>query len=116
MKDFVTNSTSDEIVGYTPSNEKEFSKLFGNRIYLEFPKEQDFTVIVDPKTKQELQREFLTTIQRLKVYAVGDSISHIKEGDEVMVDPATAQRALIIDLSENRKVLLVSVFDIVHLW
>lgn len=96
----------------------EFKKLLGNRIYLNMPKKEEETkLIVDENTKEALKKELLSKMSRLSVYAVGDLVSNISVGDEVLVDPeALARKATIVPLSENKEVLLVSPFDIVHIW
>lgn len=96
----------------------EFKKLLGNRIYLNMPKKEEETkLIVDENTKEALKKELLSKMSRLSVYAVGDLVSNISVGDEVLVDPeALSRKAVIIPLSEDKEVLLVSPFDIVHIW
>ena len=96
----------------------EFKKLLGNRVYLEMPKkEEESKLIVDENTKESLKKELLSKMSRLKVYAVGDLVTSISVGDEVLVDPeALSRKAVIIPLSQEKEVLLVSPFDIVHVW
>ena len=95
------------------------AKLLGNRIYLEMPKKEESKLIVDENTKEALQKELLKKMSRLKVHSVGTAITDpdLKVGVDVLVDP-TALRAktLIIPLSEDEDVMLVSIFDIVHIW
>ena len=95
------------------------AKLLGNRIYLEMPKKEESKVIVDENTKEALQKELLKTMSRLKVHSVGTAITDpdLKVGVEVLVDPsALRDKALVIPLSEEEEVMLVSIFDIVHIW
>jgi UDP-N-acetylmuramoylalanine-D-glutamate ligase len=92
-------------------------KLLGNRIYLEMPKqEEENKIVVDENTKEALQREMLKTFSKLKVHTVGDTISTIKAGDVVLVDPGVLAKAPLVDLSENEQVLLVSPFDVIMIW
>ncbi|TXG81638.1 MAG: hypothetical protein E6R13_06020 [Spirochaetes bacterium] len=94
-------------------------KLLGNRIYLEMPKKEESKLIVDENTKEALQKELLKKMSRLKVHSVGTAITDpdLKVGVEVLVDPsALRDKTLIIPLSENEEVMLVSIFDIVHIW
>jgi hypothetical protein len=94
-------------------------KLLGNRIYLEMPKKEESKLIVDENTKEALQKELLKKMSRLKVHSVGTAITDpdLKIGVEVLVDPtALRDKTLIIPLSENEDVMLVSIFDIVHIW
>lgn len=94
----------------------EFKKLRGNRVYLELPKKEESKLVVDENTKEALQKELLRKMSNLKVYAVGDLVTDIIPGDEVLIDPNALSKALIIPLSEEKEVLLVSPFDIVHIW
>jgi hypothetical protein len=81
------------------------------------PKKEESKLIVDENTKDALKKELLNKMSKLTVYAVGDLVTSIKPGDEVLVDPeALARKATIIPLSEDKEVLLVSPFDIVHIW
>ncbi len=95
------------------------AKLLGNRIYLEMPKKEESKLIVDENTKEALQKELLKKMSRLKVHSIGTAITDpdLKVGVEVLVDPtALRDKTLIIPLSENEDVMLVSIFDIVHIW
>jgi hypothetical protein len=95
------------------------AKLLGNRIYLEMPKKDESKLIVDENTKEALQKEFLKKMNRLKVHSVGTAITDpdLVVGCEVLVDPsALRDKTLVIPLSEEEDVLLVSIFDIVHIW
>ena len=95
------------------------AKLLGKRIYLEMPKKEESKLIVDENTKEALQKELLKKMSRLKVHSVGTAITDpdLKVGVEVLVDPsALRDKTLIIPLSENEEVMLVSIFDIVHIW
>ena len=94
-------------------------KLLGNRIYLEMPKKEESKLVVDDNTKEALQKELLKKMSRLKVHSVGTAITDpdLKVGVEVLVDPtALRDKTLIIPLSETEDVMLVSIFDIVHIW
>ena len=92
-------------------------KLLGNRIYLEMPKQdEDSKLIVDDNTKEALQREMLKKFSKLIVHTVGDTISNIKVGDVVLVDPGVLGKAPLVDLSETEQVLLVSPFDVIMIW
>ena len=95
------------------------AKLLGNRIYLEIPKKEESKLVVDENTKEALQKELLKKMSRLKVHSVGTAITDpdLVVGCEVMVDPtALRDKTLVIPLSDEEDVLLVSIFDIVHIW
>lgn len=95
---------------------KPFKQLLGNRIYLEIPKKEESSIIVDHATKEDLQKEMLKKMSKLKVVAVGDTVTTIKEGDVVLVDPSALSKAMIIPINDETDVLLASVFDVVHIW
>ena len=96
---------------------KPYKKLLGNRIYVNVPKKEEKSkIIVDSATKEELQREMLKKMSKLVVYDVGDSVSIVKSGDAILVDPAKLKDAMLIPLSEDLDVLLVSPFDVIHVW
>ena len=81
---------------------KPYKKLLGNRIYVNVPKKEEKTkLIVDTATKEELQREMLKKMSKLTVYDVGDSVSIVKAGDIVLIDPAKLKDAMLIPLNED---------------
>lgn len=93
--------------------------LLGNRIYLEMPKKDESKLIVDDNTKEALQKELLKKMSRLKIHSVGDGAMNpnLVVGAEVLVDPsALRDKTLIIPLSDEEDVLLVSPFDIIQIW
>jgi hypothetical protein len=94
--------------------EKPYKKLLGNRIYLLFEQEES-PVIVDENTKIALQEAFAKKMLRAKVYDVGTTVLDIKKNEEVLVDPKALQNASVIPLGDIN-VLLVSPFDVVHVW
>lgn len=94
----------------------EIRKLLGNRVYLSIPEDPKSSIHVDAETRAALEHERLKKWGRLTVYAVGEAVVGLEEGDEVMIDPASAQKALRIPLSEDKDVLLVSFHDIAHIW
>lgn len=95
-------------------------KLLGNRIYLEMPKKDESKLIVDENTKEALQKELLKKMSRLKVHSVGTGSAidpDLVVGCEVLVDPtALRDKTLVIPLSDEEDVLLVSPFDIIQIW
>lgn len=94
----------------------EFKKLLGNRIYVELPKKEESKLIVDENTKEALQKEMLKKMSRLKVYAVGDLVNNVSVGEEILVDPSSLSKALVIPISDEKDVLLISPFDVIHVW
>jgi hypothetical protein len=95
---------------------KPYKALLGNRIYVKIPRKEESKLIVDENTKEELQRQMLKKMSRLTVFDVGDIVTNIKAGDSVLVDPGKLKDAMVIPLSDDKDVLLVSPFDIIHVW
>jgi len=95
---------------------KEFKKLIGNRIYVEMPKKEESKLIVDENTKEALQKEMLKKMSKLTVYAVGDLVTNVAEGDTILIDPSALSKAPLIPLSDDKDVLLISPFDVIHVW
>ena len=95
---------------------KPFEKLYGQRVYLNMPKVPSNKIYLsDDALKEWMEKEKLS-ISRWKVYAVGENISHINEGDEVFVDAMGIMRATIVKLTKELSVLCISSMDIAHKW
>ena len=101
-------------------SEKPFKKLLGNRIYLELPKkDEESKIIVDENTKEALQKQLLIKMSRLTIYEVGSGVvdTDLKKGTDVLVDPmALRDRTVVVPLDAENEVLLVSPYDIIHIW
>jgi co-chaperonin GroES (HSP10) len=98
-------------------SKKPYKKLLGNRIYVRVPKkEEESKIIVDSATKEELQREMLKKMSKLTVYDIGDTITNVKPGDVILIDPSKLKGAMLIPLSDELDVLLISPFDVMHIW
>ena len=93
----------------------DFKQLRGNRLLLDLPKKEEGKLIVDENTKEALEKEMMQKLNKLTVYAVGDLITDIKVGDEILVDPAALQKSPVIPIGEENK-LLVSLFDVILIW
>jgi hypothetical protein len=98
-------------------SKKPYKELLGNRIYLELPKKEDSKLIVDENTKEALQKEVMKKMSKLKVYDVGTNVESIKVGDIVLVDPSKITNAVVIpNLGLDVDIILVSPFDVIHVW
>lgn len=95
---------------------KEFKKLRGNRVYLEIPEFKESPIYLTEELKEAFILEEKKKYTKLKVCAVGDIVTDLEEGDVVLVDPMALQNAPVINLSDDKKVILVSPFDIIHIW
>ena len=94
---------------------KEFKKVFGNRVYLILPKQPVTNIELDGETKKAVFEKMLENMDKLKVYAVGESVIDVKEGDEVYIDPKRAQMYTRLVL-KDKSLLIVPSFDIMHVW
>jgi hypothetical protein len=86
---------------------KPFKKLLGNRIYLIMPVIPESILVLPEEVKKQLISSEQEKFQKLKVYAVGDTISIIQEGDMVLIEPTALA---------NAPVIMVSIFNIIHIW
>lgn len=93
----------------------DFKQLRGNRLLLDLPKKEEGKLIVDENTKEALEKEMMQKLNKLTVYAVGDLVTDIKPGDEILVDPASLQKSPVIPIGDENK-LLVSPFDVILVW
>jgi hypothetical protein len=55
-------------------------------------------------------------MSKLVVYAVGDLVTDIVEGDSILVDPSKLSGGLLVPLTSDKNVLLISSFDVIHVW
>jgi hypothetical protein len=93
----------------------DFKSLRGNRLLLDLPKKEEGKLIVDENTKEALEKEMMQKLNKLIVYAVGDLITDIKVGDEILVDPAALGKSPVVPINGENK-LLVSPFDVILVW
>jgi hypothetical protein len=92
--------------------------LLGNRVYLELPKKEESKLIVDENTKEALEKEMIKKMSRLTIHSVGTANmdERLIPGAVVLVDPEAVSKARMIPLSDDETVLLISPFDIIHVW
>ena len=58
----------------------------------------------------------LKKMSKLTVYAVGDLVTSISKGDVILMDPSSLSKSLLIPLTEDKDVLLISPFYVIHVW
>lgn len=82
------------------------------------PKKEESKLIVDHNTKEALHKEMLKKMSKLKVHSVGIGVNdnELIPGAMVLVDPAALSKAQVVNLSDELDVLLVTSFDIIHIW
>ena len=94
----------------------DFKSLRGNRILVTRPIREESKVILSSEAKEEADRQYLLEHNRLTVYAVGDLITDIKVGDEILVDlSALTNKAVIYNIGGSERILL-SIFDVILVW
>jgi hypothetical protein len=93
----------------------DFKLLRGNRLLLDLPKKEEGKLIVDENTKEALEKEMMQKLNKLTVYSVGDLVTDIKAGDEILVDPSALSKSPVIPVGGENK-LLVSPFDVILIW
>ena len=93
----------------------DFKQLRGNRLLLDLPKKDEGKLIVDENTKEALEKEMMQKLHKLTVYSVGDLVTDINAGDEILVDPSALGKAPVIPINGENK-LLVSPFDVILVW
>ncbi len=96
---------------------KEYKKLLGNRVYIEVDM-PNYTIVMDEAIKKKLIAEVVKELNRAKIYDIGTGVTKdtIEIGDEVLVGRDGVVKGEFINLSEKKTVLMVSPFDIIHIW
>jgi len=97
---------------------KEYKTLLGNRVYIEIDM-PNYSVEMPEEVKKKLTQDVAQKLNRAKVYDVGTSLetsSPVKVGDEVLVSKDGVIRGDFINLSPTKVVLMISPFDIIHIW
>ncbi len=88
--------------------EKGFKTLRGIRIIVSLPKRPDGGVPLLPETQKEVDREFAMKCDRMKVYAIGDAVEGISEGDEVYIPYDERLRGSYITINGEDKMIISS--------
>jgi hypothetical protein len=95
--------------------EKGFKKLNGVRVLLTLPPRDTKGIELSPELKEELDREYAAQLDKLTVYAVGDAVDGIKEGDVVYVPTEELKRGTFVNINDEAK-LMVSSLSIALVW
>lgn len=94
----------------------EIDVVFGNRVYLEMPRETKSDIILDEATQASVDQNNMKKWSRMKVFAVGDGVTGLKAGDYVMIDPSRPSDVVKVPVEGNKEVLMISMFNIAHKW
>jgi hypothetical protein len=95
---------------------EHYKSLRGNRILLDFPDLEESNLILDDATKEALKQDQVLKFDRLKVYAVGDTVTDIKPGDEVFMDPISLKHKGIQVIVGGELKIVTSPFDVILVW
>jgi hypothetical protein len=95
--------------------EKGFKKLNGVRVLLTLPPRDTKGIELSPELKEELDREYAAQLDKLTVYAVGDAVDGIKEGDVVYVPTEELKRGTFVTINGESK-LMVAYHSIALVW
>lgn len=99
-------------------------KVLGKRLYIEIP-QRNSKIIVDENTKEELNRQLMKHLHKVKIWAIGDmchtSLQEAFEFDkEILVDPAAIARASMVPFDEGGEEPIVRALiydhDVIHIW
>jgi hypothetical protein len=94
----------------------DFKKLRGNRILLDHPELEEPNLYLDDQTKEAIRQEQASKFYKLKVYAVGDLVTDIDVGDEVLVDVGAMHAKPVKYIIGGKEKILVSPFDVILIW
>lgn len=95
---------------------KDFKELRGNRILVTRPIREKSKVLMDKATEAALDAEHLQNFNRLEVYAVGNLVTDINVGDEILVDLSLLNNKPVIHIIGGKQRILLSIFDIILVW
>ena len=62
---------------------KPFKQLRGRTILLDVPKKKESVIKLSAKDEDTIMQEAMKMWSKLTVYAVGDRVDEVKEGDQV---------------------------------
>lgn len=98
--------------------------ILGNRVYLDMPEIKETKLSINENLKRELKEDEVKKFDKLTVFALGEGsgegkllIEKIKIGDQVLVEPSSLRTGSInITNIDGKDKLVVSVFNIAHIW
>lgn len=94
---------------------KGFKQLKGLRVMITLPKREESNIKLSPEIQQEIDREFWEKCTKLKVYAVGENVEGVSEGDDVYIPPMELKRGDFIEIEGETK-LIVNYLAISLVW
>lgn len=93
----------------------EFKKLRGTRILITKPEEKDYGIELSEKDKLALENDLKKKWTRLEIFAVGEEVQSVNEGDKVYVPVSALEYAERIEIDGKIK-FMVREQDIAIIW
>ena len=96
---------------------KPFKQLRGRTILLDVPKRKESAIQLSAKDEDMIMAEAVKMWNKLTVYAVGDKVEEVKEGDKVYVRTSALNMETVerIDIDGEVK-LVLNEGDVVIVW
>jgi hypothetical protein len=96
---------------------KPFKQLRGRTILLDVPKKKESVIKLSAKDEDTIMQEAMKMWSKLTVYAVGDRVEEVKEGDQVYVRTAALNMETVerIDIDDEVK-LVLNEGDVIIIW
>jgi hypothetical protein len=94
---------------------KGYKQLKGIRVLLSLPKRDDKGIILTPELEEQFNREYAMKMDKLEVFAIGDSVTDIQVGDVVYVPVEELKRGTFVSIKDEEK-LMVSSMSIALVW
>lgn len=92
-----------------------FKQLMGVRVLLSLPPRDTKGIELSPELKEELDREYAAQLDKLEVYALGDSVGNLNVGDKVYVPTEELKRGTFVSINGETK-LMVAYHSIALVW
>jgi co-chaperonin GroES (HSP10) len=87
----------------------------GHRVLLNRPKREERLIQLTPEMEEELNMKELASLKRLEVFALGEEVTNVKEGDFVYVNLMYLQSAELVEVEGEEKIM-VRDSDIAIVW
>ena len=96
---------------------KPFKQLRGRTILLDVPKRKESSIQLTAKDEDMIMQEAMKMWSKLTVYAVGDKLEEVKEGDKVYVRTSSLNMETVerIDIDGEMK-LVLNEGDVIIIW
>lgn len=94
---------------------RPFSKLKGRRILVEVPELKKSALQLTEKDEDAILKDAMKLWSKLTLYAVGDKVEDLNEGDVVYITTEALQRAEKVEIEGSIK-LMLSEGDVALVW